>query len=118
MAEALKKQTVLLVDDTHENIEILNDILFSHYKVRFATSGEKALQIARSANPPDVVLLDIMMPGMSGYDVCEQLKSDPRTRRIPVIFVTALGEETDEKKGFDLGAVDYITKPVLSLIHI
>ena len=116
MTESLKKQTVLLVDDTPENIEILNDILSPHYKIRFATNGEKALQTARSANPPDIVLLDIMMPGMSGYEVCKQLKSDPRTARMPVIFVTALGEETDEKKGFDCGAVDYITKPVNALL--
>lgn len=112
MTDSFKKQTVLLVDDTPENIEVLNGILSPHYKIRFATNGEKALQVARSTSPPDLILLDVMMPGISGHDVCHELKADPRTRHLPVIFVTALGDVSDEKQGFALGAVDYITKPV------
>jgi putative two-component system response regulator len=110
--EGVRKQSILLVDDTPENIEVLNGILSPHYKIRFATHGEKALQVARSVTPPDLILLDVMMPGISGHVVCRELKADPRTRHIPVIFVTALGEVADEKEGFSLGAVDYIAKPV------
>lgn len=112
MHDLTKKQTVLVVDDTHENIEVLDGILSEQYKIRFATNGEKALQIARSATPPDIILLDVMMPGMNGHEVCRELKSDPRSRAIPVIFVTAMNEVADEAEGFALGAVDYITKPV------
>jgi len=112
MADVLKKQSILLVDDTPENIDVLNGILSPYFKIRFATNGEKALQIARSTTPPDLILLDVMMPGLSGHDVCKALKVNPRTRYIPVIFVTALGEVSDEKEGFALGAVDYIAKPV------
>lgn len=112
MNDMQTRQTILVVDDTPENIEVLNGILSTDYKIRFATSGLKALQIAQSPTPPDLILLDVMMPEMSGHEVCRQLKQDPRTRRIPVIFVTAMGEITDEAYGFELGAVDYITKPV------
>src|SRR5688500_4307691 len=77
-----------------------------------AKNGEQALKAARSDAPPDLVLLDIMMPDMDGYEVCRQLKADERTRGIPVIFVSAMGQETDETKGLDVGAVDYITKPI------
>lgn len=112
MNATANKPTILVVDDTPENIEVLDGILSKHYKVRFATNGAKALQMVRSATPPDMVLLDVMMPGMNGHEVCRELKSDPRSRAIPVIFVTALGEVADETEGFALGAVDYITKPV------
>ena len=106
------QSTILLVDDVADNIDILNAILLPHYRTRVALNGEKALRIAGSANPPDLILLDIMMPGLNGYDVCQQLKANPDTRDIPVIFVTAMSEVEDEKCGLELGAVDYITKPV------
>jgi len=112
MNDKLAKQTILAVDDAPENIDVLRGILADDYKVKVATNGEKALKIAFSDTPPDLVLLDIMMPEMDGYEVCRQLKADPRTKKIPVIFVTARGEIEDEAHGFELGAVDYITKPV------
>lgn len=104
--------TLLVVDDTPENIDVLGGILRPHYRVNVAISGERALTLARSNDPPDLILLDIMMPGLSGYEVCGALKADLATRRIPIIFCTAMGEVEDERKGFDLGCVDYITKPV------
>ena len=107
-----EKPTVLVVDDTPENIDVLAGVLRDKYRVKVATNGERALKIALSDNPPDLVLLDIMMPGMSGYEVCEALKADPRTRKVPVIFVTAMNEVADEQRGFEVGGVDYITKPV------
>lgn len=109
---AVDKQTVLVVDDTPENLDVIAGILKENYKIRVATNGAKALKLADSASPPDIILLDIMMPEMDGYEVCQELKKNPRTARIPVIFVTAKGEVSDEAKGFELGAVDYITKPV------
>jgi putative two-component system response regulator len=112
MALSDTKQTVLVVDDVPENIDVLNGILRAEYKVLVALEGAKALAIAASDPPPDLILLDIMMPGMDGYEVCRRLKGDYTTRRIPVIFVTAKGEIEDETMGFELGAVDYITKPV------
>ena len=112
MTEDNPQSTILLVDDIADNIDILNAILLPHYRTRVALSGEKALRIANSANPPDLILLDIMMPELNGYDVCRQLKANPDTRDIPVIFVTAMNEMEDEKLGLELGAVDYITKPV------
>jgi putative two-component system response regulator len=110
-----KRQTVLVVDDTLENIDVLKGILREYYKVIFATSGEMALKVV-SKTPPDIVLLDIMMPGMDGFEVCRRLKEDPRTKNIPVMFVTAKDQDVDEAKGFELGAVDYITKPVSAMI--
>ena len=106
------KHTILIVDDTQENILLLSEVLESDYLTKAAINGERALKIARSAEPPDLVLLDVMMPGMSGYEVCKSLKENPDTRRIPVIFVTAMNEVDDETKGLELGAVDYITKPI------
>ncbi|MCU7847955.1 MAG: response regulator [Candidatus Thiodiazotropha sp. (ex Lucinoma kastoroae)] len=102
---------VLVADDEKGNIEILQVTLKNHYRVIVATSGEKALELAQK-HEPDLILLDIMMPGMDGYEVCKRLKNDPALAMIPVIFVTAMSEVEDETKGFDLGAVDYITKPV------
>ena len=102
---------VLVVDDTATNIQLLNGILREHYKVKAATNGEKALKIARTEPLPDIILLDIMMPEMDGYEVCRQLKSSSLTAPIPVIFITAKSEVEDEQQGFALGAVDYITKP-------
>jgi putative two-component system response regulator len=110
--ERPEQPKVLIVDDTPENIDVLGEILRPHYKRSVALDGEKALKIAQADSPPDLVLLDIMMPGIDGYEVCRRLKADTRTRDIPVIFVTAKGQIQDETLGFELGAVDYITKPV------
>jgi putative two-component system response regulator len=107
-----KQQTVLVVDDASANIDLLVGSLKEEYNVKAATRGEKALQIIRSENPPDMILLDIMMPGMDGYEVCRQLKEDFTTRHIPIIFITAKIGIADEIRGFNLGAVDYITKPI------
>ncbi|MDT8991393.1 two-component system response regulator [Curvibacter sp. APW13] len=104
--------TILLVDDTPENLDVLSDVLSPHYQIKVATNGEKALRIMAGEHKPDLVLLDIMMPGISGYEVCQRLKRNTDTRGVPVIFVTAMGEMEDEKKGLELGAVDYITKPI------
>lgn len=109
---SLTKQTVLVVDDTPENIQMLNGVLRPYYKVKAAPNGEKALTIAQSTTQPDIILLDIMMPEIDGYEVCQRLKANPATQKIPIIFVTAMSEAEDEKKGLDLGAVDYITKPI------
>ncbi|MBF0155556.1 MAG: response regulator [Magnetococcales bacterium] len=110
MSDPLPKKRVLIVDDQRTNIDILVGIL-PDFERRIALNGQQALRIAQSQSPPDLVLLDIMMPEMNGYQVCEILKGDPRTRDIPVIFVTARKEVADETKGLELGAVDYITKP-------
>ena len=107
-----KPPCVLVVDDIPENIDILSEILEQHYEVRVALSGEKALEIASSGNPPDLVLLDINMPGMDGYEVCRQLKANAATRPIPVLFVTAARDVESEAKGFAVGCLDYITKPI------
>jgi putative two-component system response regulator len=106
------RQTILVVDDTPGNIDVLRSILRDDYQVKVATNGERALKIARNSPLPDLILLDIMMPAMDGYEVCQLLKGDYRTRHIPVIFVTAMGEVKDEARGFEVGGVDYITKPV------
>ena len=105
------KKTVLLVDDAPSNIEAVNSILKDSYKIRIATNGAKALELVRVAPSPDLVLLDVSMPGMDGYEVCTRLKADPNTRDIPVIFLTGQTEIEDETRGFDVGAVDYIHKP-------
>jgi adenylate cyclase len=103
--------TVLVVDDTEANIDILVETLGEDYDVAVAMDGPSALDLAMES-PPDLILLDVMMPGMNGYEVCSKLKEDPRTRDVPVIFVTAMTEAEDETKGFELGAMDYITKPI------
>jgi putative two-component system response regulator len=102
---------LLLVDDEPTNLQVLRHILQAHYRLQFARDGDKALQLARR-ELPDLILLDVMMPGMTGLQVCQQLKAQPDTARIPVIFVTALSDSSDEAQGFAAGAVDYITKPV------
>ena len=107
-----QKPTVLIVDDTAENITLINNLLKDTYRTRVANNGERALSLAATAPLPDLVLLDIMMPGMDGYEVCRRLKADAATKHIPVIFLTAKVEVEDEQKGFGVGAVDYITKPV------
>src|SRR5262249_29662569 len=108
----VSKPRILVVDDTPANIKILAELLRKDYLLSVATSGPDALEIAFANDRPDLVLLDIMMPDMDGYEVCRRLKADPRTQDVAVIFVTAMGEVDDETKGFSLGAVDYITKPV------
>jgi len=107
----MEKQTVLIVDDVPENIDVLRGILADRYKIKAAINGEKALKICASSLP-DLILLDVMMPDMDGYEVCQRLKEDDATRAIPVVFVTAKDDVEDEARGFLLGAVDYITKPV------
>jgi len=104
--------TVLVVDDTPTNLSLMSDLLGDLYTVKVATGGARALKIARSDAPPDLILLDIMMPEMDGYEVCRQLQADEKTRNIPVIFLTARNESSDEQLGLELGAVDYITKPI------
>lgn len=105
------RQCLLLVDDEPTNLQVLRHILQEDYRLLFAKDGPKALELAGRERPA-LVLLDVMMPGMTGHEVCQQLKNDPATREIPVIFVTALADTEDEAKGFEVGAVDYITKPV------
>jgi phosphoserine phosphatase RsbU/P len=104
-------KTILLVDDEPANIQIVNSILKDIYKTRIATSGAKALELANQVPAPDLILMDVLMPGMNGYEVCSRLKSDERTRDIPVIFLTGQTDIDDETKGFEVGAVDYIHKP-------
>lgn len=102
--------TVMVVDDTEANIDVLVNTLEDIYDVQVAMDGETALEDIM-VEPPDLILLDIMMPGMDGYEVCQKLKANERTKNIPVIFLTAMTEEKDEAKGLLLGAVDYVTKP-------
>lgn len=106
------KATILVVDDTPDNLALMSGLLKDYYRVKIANNGEKALKVAQTLPPPDLILLDIMMPGIDGYEVCAHLKANPATQRIPVIFLTAKSEIEDERKGLALGAVDYITKPV------
>ncbi len=105
-------KSILVVDDNQTNIDVLKGILSSHYNVRVATSGRLALKAVFSQKPPDLILLDVMMPEMDGYEVCRLLKADERTQHIPVIFVTAKSEVKDEAYGFSIGAEDYLAKPV------
>jgi putative two-component system response regulator len=105
-------QTVLIVDDMAENIDVLRGVLFADYRIRVALGGAKALEIAMSSDPPDLILLDVQMPGLSGFEVCRQIKKDASTRGIPVIFVTSMDEPADEALGFEVGGVDYVTKPI------
>lgn len=106
------KRTILVVDDTPDNLSLMSGLLRGEYKVKLAPSGERALQIAAGEGKPDLILLDVMMPDLDGYEVLRRLRADPATRSIPVIFLTAMTGKDDEKTGLDLGAVDYITKPI------
>ncbi len=115
MDKHLKNRRILIVDDAPENVDVLIEIL-ADYKKNVAANGDRALQIANSEHRPDLILLDIMMPGIDGYEVCRRLKSSEKTKKIPVIFLTSMTEEENETKGLELGAVDYITKPISSLI--
>ena len=112
MNDQVEKQTVLVVDDTPANIKVLMETLKEDYRIVAAVNGERALQLAASDSNPDIILLDVMMPEMNGYEVCAKLKAEVKTRDIPVIFVTAMSDTQDETKGLELGAVDYITKPI------
>ena len=105
------KSSILIVDDVPENITILGETLGDDYDVRFATNGDEALAQIGTGDPVDLVLLDIMMPGIDGYEVCRRLKANPATQEIPVIFLTSREEEESEARGLELGAVDYIKKP-------
>ena len=111
MSNQEEKKILLLVDDEPSNIQVVNSILKETYKIRIATSGAKALELVKVAPAPDLILLDVMMPGMDGYEVCSRLKAEPQTHDIPVIFLTGKTETEDETRGFDVGAVDYIHKP-------
>ncbi len=111
-----EKSLLLIVDDEPYNVKILNELLRSDYNIRVATNGERALEIAMSDNPPDLILLDIMMPGIDGYEVCERLKAAPNTHDIPVIFITSKTDANDEIRGFEVGAVDYVTKPFRPIV--
>jgi len=110
--DAEDKPTILVVDDTPDNLTLVSNLLKKDYRVRVAINGEKALKIAYSDAPPDLILLDVMMPGMDGYEVCRQLRNSESTAHIPIIFLTAKSEVEDERKGLSLGASDYITKPI------
>src|SRR5574343_1042219 len=111
-----RQPTILIVDDTPENLSVLGELLQPTYRVRAANSGRRALQIAQGNPTPDLILLDVMMPEMDGYDVLAELQASSTTRGIPVIFVTAMDATEDEERGLDHGAVDYITKPILPSI--
>ncbi|MFK5922453.1 MAG: adenylate/guanylate cyclase domain-containing protein [Verrucomicrobiota bacterium] len=112
MSDPVEKPRILLVDDKPENIDILAELLNGEYQIVVALNGQKALELAAKENSPDIILLDVLMPEMDGYEVCRRLKEDENTREIPVIFVTAMNDVDDETKGFELGAVDFITKPL------
>lgn len=106
-------QTILIVDDSPENLDILSELLQPCYQILAANSGQKALRIAAMAPRPDLILMDVMMPEMDGYQVFDRLRTDPATRSIPVIFVTAMDGMDAQLRGLESGAVDYITKPIV-----
>ncbi|OWF66889.1 two-component system response regulator [Polynucleobacter hirudinilacicola] len=110
--DLMRRSSVLVVDDSPDNLKLIGGLLKDLYRVKIATDGEKALAIARGPSTPDLILLDVMMPGMSGYDVCRLLKSDPLTQNVPIIFLTALSSDQDESEGLEIGGADYVTKPV------
>ena len=111
MIEQTQKPVILAVDDTPENLQVVKGLLVPDYTIKVAPSGEIALKIAQS-QALDLILLDIMMPEIDGYEVCRRLKADPETADIPIIFLTAMDQTDDEAEGFDLGAADYILKPI------
>lgn len=129
MDNTAQQAKILIVDDEPLNLKVLKQVLQDNYRLSFAKNGMDALELVKKERP-GLILLDVMMPGMTGFEVCRQLKSDPETNTIPVIFVTALAEEADESEGFAVGGVDYINKPIspalvrarvkthLSLVHI
>jgi putative two-component system response regulator len=108
----VENATILIVDDMPANIDVLREVLRERYLLKIATNGMRALEIVAGPAPPDLVLLDIMMPGMDGYEVCRRMKVGRSTRHVPVIFVTAIDDIENEARGFEAGCVDYIIKPV------
>ena len=106
-----KKYRILIVDDEKFNLKVLTEFLQTDYKIMVAKTGEDALKAVNGPKPPDLVLLDIIMPEMDGYEVCMRIKENKKTRHIPVIFVTAVSEAMDAAKAFEIGAVDYVAKP-------
>jgi len=106
-----KQNCVLIVDDERFNLKVLTEFLHEDYKIMAVRTGEQALKAVQGSSLPDLILLDIMMPGIDGYEVCKKIKQDEKTSHIPIIFVTAISEAMDAAKAFELGAVDYITKP-------
>lgn len=108
----MDKPAILIVDDAPDNLSLMSGLLKDRYKVKIANNGQRALKVALTGSPPDIILLDIIMPVMDGYETCRNLKINPKTRDIPIIFLTAKSEIEDELKGFELGAVDYIVKPI------
>jgi len=105
------RTTILIVDDSPESLDVLVTILKGDYRVKVAPNGKRALNLARSEPKPELILLDILMPDMDGYEVCRQLKNDPITAGIPVIFASAMESESDKEKGLQLGASDFVAKP-------
>jgi two-component system, OmpR family, alkaline phosphatase synthesis response regulator PhoP len=112
MNDEATKPTILIVDDTPANIDLLKGLLRERYRIKAATSGEKALAIAAKAPPPDLILLDVMMPDLDGHETCRRLKADPGTADIPVFFVTGRLDPAERATGLALGALDYLLKPV------
>jgi diguanylate cyclase (GGDEF)-like protein len=106
-----KKQVVLIVDDMAANIEVLDSVLGEEHEILFATNGKDAVEIATN-QLPDIILLDVIMPDMDGYEVCASLKATPKTQDIPIVFITAMNQEEEESKGLNAGGIDYITKPI------
>ncbi len=115
MGDTAAPVTVLVVDDFKTNVEYLRDILEADYRILAAYLGDEAIAVALEEKP-DLILLDVMMPGMDGYEVCRRLKADPRTKGIPIIFITALGDEKDEAAAFEAGGSDFLTKPVKAIV--
>jgi putative two-component system response regulator len=109
---SIRSPTILIVDDSPDNITLINSQLTPSYRTKVATDGETALRLMSNGSLPDLVLLDVVMPGVDGYEVCRRLKADPKTAGVPVIFLTARSDVDDEQAGLELGAVDYITKPI------
>jgi CheY-like chemotaxis protein len=107
-----QKTTILVVDDAPANIQLLSGVLREKYKVKAATSGVKALAVSQKTPPPDLILLDIIMPELDGYEVCRQLKTNPTTMDIPVVFITGNISSQDEHRGLEMGAVAYLGKPI------
>jgi CheY-like chemotaxis protein len=112
MAGTAQRKRILVVDDEPQNITVMREILKSDYTVIAAIDGARALAVAQSGSPPDLIMLDIMMPGIDGYEVLRRLRADPRTAGLPVVLVTAKDEVDDKMTGYELGSSDYITKPV------
>ena len=108
----MDKKVILVVDDAADNIQLLSGVLKAHYKVKAATNGEKALTIAQKTPAPDLILLDVIMPGMDGFEVCQKLKEDDQTAGIPVIFVSGNFSDDDKQRGEDLGAAGFVGKPI------